>query len=163
MRRLLLALVVVLLTWPAVATALPPPSSFEVAVLIKQLGSPSFQEREAAGKRLEGMGERALPALQKAAKEATDAEVRRRAQQIAEAWLVQLGARERDDPNRLGLAAQPCALADFDPRAASRDHRAQVAEHPAEPQALEQRDHQHCGKKKDGGLLERMHGVIRER
>jgi hypothetical protein len=42
-----------LLTFLApVALALLPPSCFEIARLIEQLGSPCFQEREQASKRL---------------------------------------------------------------------------------------------------------------
>jgi tetratricopeptide (TPR) repeat protein len=52
--------------------------------LIRQLGSASFPEREAATRHLEDIGTPALEALRKAAKESADAEVRRRAEQLAE-------------------------------------------------------------------------------
>jgi uncharacterized protein (TIGR03067 family) len=70
-----------------VAAALPPASSVEIDRLIKQLGSPSFPEREEASRRLEALGDKALPALQKAARAAKDAEVRRRAGNIVEVAL----------------------------------------------------------------------------
>src|SRR5262245_16633270 len=83
MRPLVPVVLLVLLTPPALA--LPPPSSLQAARLIEQLGSPGFAEREAAHKKLEALGERALPALQKAAKDAKDAEVRRRAGRLVQA------------------------------------------------------------------------------
>jgi WD40 repeat protein len=58
------------------------PSSVER--LIKQLGSNDFAEREAASRKLEEIGEPALEALQKAAAESSDGEVRRRAKQVVE-------------------------------------------------------------------------------
>lgn len=79
--HLLLSVLAVLVLIPR-APALPPPSSFEATRLVKQLGSPNFPEREAATRALEVMGERALPALQKAARDDKDAEVRRRAAEI---------------------------------------------------------------------------------
>src|SRR5690349_6895172 len=56
----------------------------EVDRLIQQLGSDSFAEREAASKALDAVGESALEALQKAAREDRDAEVRRRAKGLVE-------------------------------------------------------------------------------
>jgi uncharacterized protein (TIGR03067 family) len=50
--------------------------------LIEQLGSKKFREREAASKALAKVGEGALDALRKAARDDADAEVRRRAAQL---------------------------------------------------------------------------------
>jgi hypothetical protein len=77
MKPSMLALLAVLLTSPVVA--LSPPSQLLIARLVKQLGSDCYQEREAAQKELEALGERALPALQRAVKASRDAEVRMRA------------------------------------------------------------------------------------
>lgn len=83
MRAYTLTVLLVLFVTPS-APALPPPSTANVARLIKALGSPSFLEREASSKALEQMGERALPALEKAAKDAKDTEVTRRAKRLVE-------------------------------------------------------------------------------
>jgi uncharacterized protein (TIGR03067 family) len=56
----------------------------QIDLLIRQLGSSQFAEREAASRRLEAIGETALEALRKAAK-SNDVEVRRRAEQVIEA------------------------------------------------------------------------------
>jgi uncharacterized protein (TIGR03067 family) len=80
--RHLASLVLVLVLAPP-ATALPPPTQLAIARLIKQLGSPSFQEREAAAKALESMGARALPVLQKVTND-KDPEIRRRARRLVE-------------------------------------------------------------------------------
>jgi WD40 repeat protein len=61
-------------------TAEPPPAA-EVARLVRQLGSESFAEREEAGRRLDALGEGALPALRKAL-DADDAEIRRHAVEL---------------------------------------------------------------------------------
>ena len=53
--------------------------------LITQLGDDSFEKREAAEKKLAAIGEPALELLQKAAKEAGDAEIRQRAEELARA------------------------------------------------------------------------------
>jgi tetratricopeptide (TPR) repeat protein len=50
--------------------------------LIRQLGSEKFDEREAALKRLKQIGAPALGALREAARKSSDAEVRRRAEQL---------------------------------------------------------------------------------
>ena len=50
----------------------------EVEDMVKQLGDDSYEKREAAEKRLEEIGEPALPAL-RAAAESEDAEVRAKA------------------------------------------------------------------------------------
>lgn len=83
MRRLVLAALAATLVAGG-AAALPPPTSFEVARLVSKLGSDSFPEREAATKALVATGERALPAVQEAARAAKDPEVRRRASRVLE-------------------------------------------------------------------------------
>src|SRR6516165_9719362 len=86
----------------------PPPKAADIDRLAEQLGSPSFQEREAASKALEKIGERALPILKQAAR-SPDAEVRKRATALfallhgrartkAVAHLKQLGGSVRFDP-----------------------------------------------------------------
>jgi WD40 repeat protein len=65
-------------------------SPAEVDRLINQLGSEDFAEREAAGKALEAAGEPAVKALQKAATESSDAEVRRRATEVIGALEARL-------------------------------------------------------------------------
>ena len=55
------------------------PDDAEIAGLVKQLGDDEFAKREAASKRLKEIGDAALAALRKAAKDSTDAEVRARA------------------------------------------------------------------------------------
>jgi hypothetical protein len=68
------------------------PAGPEIQRLIMQLGSDRFEEREAAGKRLEQIGEPALPALEKATRH-RDAEVRRRAVYLLEDIAGRLHAR----------------------------------------------------------------------
>lgn len=80
MCRLVLAAVVAALV-VGVAPALPPPSTLEIARLVKRLGAEDFSQREAAAKRLEVLGERALPALRVASK-SDDAETRSRAKRL---------------------------------------------------------------------------------
>src|SRR5262245_3962639 len=58
------------------------PDPKEVEKLVRQLGSTGFRDGDAATKRLEAIGEPALDALRKAMAESTDAEVRRRAEQL---------------------------------------------------------------------------------
>jgi tetratricopeptide (TPR) repeat protein len=58
------------------------PSAAEIKKLIEQLGSSQFSEREVASKRLQEIGELALPELRKAATESKDLETRRRAKDI---------------------------------------------------------------------------------
>jgi WD domain, G-beta repeat len=60
------------------------PQDAKIARLIKQLGSNSFEEREAASKALDAIGEPARRALQKVVAESVDAEVRRRASTVIE-------------------------------------------------------------------------------
>jgi formylglycine-generating enzyme required for sulfatase activity len=87
----------VLLLWTAVI-GLPrsdpgnDAAAARIAALVKQLGDDAFAEREAAGAALEAAGEKALPALRKAADASEDAEVRRRAGRLVRAIL--LGARK---------------------------------------------------------------------
>src|SRR5947209_6850965 len=57
------------------------PSPDEVAALVRQLGSDSFEEREAAGRLLSAAGKAGLPALRRA-RDGDDAEVRRRAAEL---------------------------------------------------------------------------------
>ncbi len=57
----------------------------EIERLIQQLGSPKFEEREDAAKRLEAIGEPALETLEKAAEQSKDVEIRRRAQAVVQA------------------------------------------------------------------------------
>src|SRR2546430_1370954 len=66
-----------------VGASAPPPEA-EVARLIRQLGSNSFREREAATRRLEAIGEPALGRLRRAA-QADDAEVRRGSRELVAA------------------------------------------------------------------------------
>ncbi|HEY7157478.1 MAG TPA: hypothetical protein VH575_26220 [Gemmataceae bacterium] len=79
-----------MLTWPCQApgqtAASPSPSkplpkqsvdAAQLERLIRQLGSESFEEREAASKELDAIGQPAMPALRKA-RESADLEVRRR-------------------------------------------------------------------------------------
>jgi hypothetical protein len=63
----------------------------EIDLLIRQLGSPRFKEREAASKRLEAIGEAVLKPLRAAARTSQDIEVRRRA-----AHLVRMVGNLRD-------------------------------------------------------------------
>jgi hypothetical protein len=53
--------------------------------LVEQLGADRFNDREAASRALETLGNSALPALQKAAGESEDSEVRRRAARLVAA------------------------------------------------------------------------------
>jgi uncharacterized protein (TIGR03067 family) len=59
------------------------PMADRVARLIKQLGHEEFAKREAASKELDAIGAPALDALRNAATDSNDAEIRRRAEQIA--------------------------------------------------------------------------------
>jgi hypothetical protein len=70
----------------------PRPTPAEIGRLIRQLGSESFQEREAASRALELIGEPALGALAKAADNA-DAEIRGRAARLVEVLRPRLAAR----------------------------------------------------------------------
>jgi sulfatase modifying factor 1 len=78
MHRLMFAcLVVGVAAWPVGLAS--ETESERIDRLIRQLGSESFAQREAAGKALQGIGEPALDALRKAAGTSEDIEVRRRA------------------------------------------------------------------------------------
>jgi TPM domain len=81
MRSTLYIIVALVLAGPCIA--LPPPSTSEVEHLVRQLGSDEFEQREAASKALEALGERALAALQKV-QDAEDAETRSRARRLIE-------------------------------------------------------------------------------
>jgi WD40 repeat protein len=61
------------------------PSDPQVQKLIDQLGNDKFAEREAAGRRLEALGESAFLALRKAVASSPDPEIRQRAGRVAEA------------------------------------------------------------------------------
>jgi hypothetical protein len=63
--------------------------------LIQQLGSEDYAEREAAMKRLQGIGKPALPALREAAKNSGDAEIGRRAQRLVESLDPQVDPLEQ--------------------------------------------------------------------
>jgi hypothetical protein len=81
-------------TGPAQAVGEPAgPGAGEIERLIEQLGSESFEDRQKASKRLEEIGEQALPALEKAAG-SRDAEVRRRAGELAKLLKDRIGDRE---------------------------------------------------------------------
>jgi hypothetical protein len=76
-------LVVLTLAWASAwAPGAAPPGPPEVARLIRQLGSDSFAEREAASRRLAAVGEPALGPLREAGARSDDAEVRRRANRL---------------------------------------------------------------------------------
>lgn len=66
------------------------PPAAEVQRLIRQLGSNSFAEREAASKALDAIGEPALEALRKASQTSDEVEVRRRAKQVVESVEARL-------------------------------------------------------------------------
>ena len=68
----------------------PAKSPAEIDRLIKQLGNDDFDQREAASKALEAMGEPALNALLRAATKSNDAEVRRRANDVVKALTANL-------------------------------------------------------------------------
>jgi WD40 repeat protein len=86
-----LLLAAILVSAPAVPTGLEPPARAgqqerdEIVSLIARLGSPEFGEREAATGALDRLGGKALAALRAAATDHADAEVRRRAAQLAQA------------------------------------------------------------------------------
>jgi WD40 repeat protein len=75
-----------------VPAAAPPalPESREIPHLIRQLGSSDFSAREAATRTLDSLGESALPALEKAARDSSDPEVRLRAERLRAALWVRL-------------------------------------------------------------------------
>jgi hypothetical protein len=81
-RQSALALLAAALVSLALRAAAPPSAS--VKRLIRQLGSDSFDEREAASKALDRIGERALPALRKAAAN-PDLEIRKRSARLVSA------------------------------------------------------------------------------
>src|SRR5262249_35590345 len=101
--------------------------------LIRQLGSSKFDEREAAAKALEAVGEEALEPLRKAANRSEDAEVRRRASELA--TLIQ----RQTFQCLQGPKATPCTSMAF-----SRDAR-RVACYSGWTPALEQSDREPDG------------------
>src|SRR3954454_16281516 len=70
---------------PALTAGTEPPTPAEIRRLVTQLGSDQFAEREAAGRRLEAIGEPALGALRRAAGNDPDPEIRRRARGLVAA------------------------------------------------------------------------------
>ena len=60
----------------------PEPKPADISRLVRQLGSPLFAEREAAGKELVRLGEAALSALEKASRQSDDPEVAERAKRL---------------------------------------------------------------------------------
>jgi hypothetical protein len=95
------------LMWTAIVTALPVRAAEENGktdvVLIKQLGSPGFHEREIAMRDLDAMGAAALPALQRASR-GDDLEVCRRAQELIEKIEKRLLTARLLEPQRLQLS-----------------------------------------------------------
>jgi hypothetical protein len=91
--RHLLATFLILLLGKAMAEEPAGPQGPQIERLIKQLGDDSFEQREAASRRLEEIGEAALPALKRAA-DSQDPEVRRRASELAKVLQERSGARE---------------------------------------------------------------------
>jgi hypothetical protein len=83
-RLLLLAAALALLLSQATCGEPADPGAAEVERLVRQLGSDSFRDREAAAQGLERIGEPAVPALRGAARESPDLEVRRRARELVE-------------------------------------------------------------------------------
>jgi WD40 repeat protein len=79
--RLLLALGLVLAVALLAARGADPSADVEIARCIRQLGSEKFEERDTATRRLDAIGERALPLLRQAS-EHDDVEVRRRSRDL---------------------------------------------------------------------------------
>src|SRR5262249_11382290 len=73
-----------LVAWSLLFPSVEPADVAEIDRLISQLGSQRFGEREAATKRLEVIGQRAAPALARAAITVRDPEVRRRLESIVD-------------------------------------------------------------------------------
>ena len=84
LKRLAIALGLLLAGLPAFAADPPPPS---IDKLVEQLGSPSFPARERASKQLRERGPVVLPALRKAL-ESKDEEVRKRAESLIPAMEI---------------------------------------------------------------------------
>jgi hypothetical protein len=76
------------------APPLPAAEAGEVARMVRQLGSETFSEREAASRALDALGEPALPALREAV-HSPDLEVRRRAAELLRDIETRADARER--------------------------------------------------------------------
>ncbi len=86
MRQLLLfSSLLLVLVLPASSEQPVKVAPAQVERLVRQLGSESFAQREAAGKALDAIGEPALDALRKAASDSPDAEVRRSAKRLVKA------------------------------------------------------------------------------
>lgn len=81
---------VIVMTIPEYIRAETPgaPERHHVRSLIHQLGDPSFTKRETANRKIEAIGEPALPALRAAVKERAPLELRRRAQHLIRQILL---------------------------------------------------------------------------
>jgi hypothetical protein len=98
----------------------PAPDDKAIARLIEQLGSDTFEDREAAQKALDAIGAPALKALQEASK-AGDAEVRKRAAALAERISTRAVTAEVLAPKMVHLVYKNTpikeAIADFEKKA----------------------------------------------
>src|ERR1700758_2540078 len=83
----------------------------ETERLIQQLGSSLFNEREAAAKKLEALGEQVLKPLEKAVATAPDPEVRNRSQRLITTIRAQLA--RSGDSRRLGGHGDTLSIAEF--------------------------------------------------
>ncbi len=102
------------------AASAEPADAKTIAKLIEQLGSDSFEDREAAQKALAKIGEPALEALEKAAKN-TDAEIRKRAGALAESIGTRVRSAAILTPREVHLVYKDtplkAAIADFEKKA----------------------------------------------
>ena len=92
-------------------TSRGPVDEAQVRRLVAQLGSERFSEREAATRTLDTLGAAALPVLQQACKD-EDAEIRRRAQELAEAIEKRLETETLLAARRCHLVYKDVPLAD---------------------------------------------------
>jgi hypothetical protein len=102
--RFLLAATLVLLLGQATGGEPAGPKDPEIDRLIKQLGSDSFEEREAASRKLEEIGELALPALHKEVG-SQDAEIRRRALKLGNLFRSRIDAKKARQIIEKGIKA----------------------------------------------------------
>jgi hypothetical protein len=103
--------VLVVLTWVATAGTARPPDAAAIKRLVAQLGSPKFQERAAADKQLEAIGEPALEILRDAAQHSGDNEIRRRAARLVQAIERRLyGEVRRFLGHQAGIIQIACSL-----------------------------------------------------
>lgn len=75
-----------------------------IAQLIRQLGAPTFAEREQATQALAAIGEAALPVLREAAAKSSDVEVRRRASDLVRVIEARLAAEKLRRPTQISVA-----------------------------------------------------------